>query len=125
MTALHDRSVATFQLIGRKLIGTIEGCRLTVGDVILIAELIHAGINTHLGLLYLTLGLHKGLDQLTAHIGELTVGDEISKIIRHVYLLALIDGIAQLRELTNQILARRLLGYLMFGRKVYRYTFGT
>ena len=96
MTALHDRSVATFQLIGRKLIDTIEGSRLAVGDVILITERFYTWINTHLGLLYLALGLYKSLDQLAAHVGELTIGDEIIKIVGYVHLLALIDGIAQL-----------------------------
>ena len=96
MTALHDRSVATFQLIGRKLIDTIEGSRLAVGDVILITERFYTWINTHLGLLYLALGLYKSLDQLAAHVGELTIGDEIIKVIRQINFRTRIDGIAQL-----------------------------
>ena len=34
MTALHDRTIATLQLIGRQRISAIEGCRLVVGDII-------------------------------------------------------------------------------------------
>jgi hypothetical protein len=34
MTALHDGAVATPQLVGRRTLGTVEGCCLAVGNII-------------------------------------------------------------------------------------------
>ena len=114
MATLHDRSIATFQFISRKFVGTIECGRLAVGNIILITKFTDSRIAHYPSPLNITLDLPHSVNQLATHIRQLAVGDEEIEVFGHINLCALIYGIAKFGELADKILARRLLGQLMF-----------
>jgi len=119
MATLHDRSIATFKLESRKLVGAVECGRLAIGDIVLITKFTYSRIAHYPSPLYAALYLAHSIDQLATHIGQLAVRDEEVEVLGHINLGALIDGIAKFRELAHKILARRLLGQLMFGCKMH------
>ena len=119
MATLHDRSIATFQLISREFVGAVECGRLAIGDIVLITKFTDSRIAHYPSPLNLALNLAHSVNQLATHIRQLAVGDEEVEVIRHINLGTLIDGIAKFGELANKIFARRLLGQLMFGGEMH------
>ena len=95
MATLHDRSIASFQLESRKLVGAVECGSLAIGDIILITKFCDSRIAHYPSPLNAAFNLAHSVDQLATHVGQLAVRNEEIEVIWHIYLDALIDGIAK------------------------------
>ena len=120
MAALHDGAVAPLQFVGRQVLGTVEITGEVVGDVVEIGKTFLRSALMNLFAKRQNRARrslhHQPFHQLTAHLREYAVRNEIVEVIRQIDRLTSKDSVAEFGELTDNVLTRRLLRQLVFCR---------